>query len=203
MPKYFSLVGLILCSVSSHSVAQKPINEGTEFDSFCGLNARAAELAWLIINHPNQLRAQLKCHPILAVTSAEKAKQMAIDQRIQHHLNHQSPNQLLKTFGYELPKKYPNFGNQVESIAGGYKNQLKALQAFLNSDGHRTHLLGIHEFYTHQIHIGVGYYYDPQSPNEHHWVVHIAGPKNSDLESMDQWLIKDIKELGSQKMTKN
>ncbi len=167
--------------------------EPEAFDSFCGLSLKAAQLSAAIINHAQQQRNELTCHPILAVAAARKAKQMASHQQISHNLDHLSPNQLLRKHGYYLPMRYQAMGNQIESIAGGYVTVDSVLNALMHSDGHRAHLLAEHDFYKHQKHIGVGYYFDPLTPHEYHWVVYIAAPRHTTMDLSDDMMIEDIK----------
>lgn len=163
--------------VKSNNASKKPVR--LSYNSTCGLNSKAAELANLIIEHPEQQRKSLTCHPILALTAAKKAKAMAINQRIEHYLDLHAPNELLEKNGYLLPAEFLSTSNQVESIAGGKKTALTTLNGLLNSKGHRSHILGLNAVSLLQIHIGVGYFYHPETPHEHHWVVHIAQPRNT------------------------
>ncbi len=182
-----NFIFLWLLSAQSGSAAEPG------FDSYCGLNRQAAALSAAIINHPQQQRATLNCHPVLAVAAAVKARQMAKHQQISHDLDNLTPNQLLRQFGYALPVKYQAMGNQIESIAGGHVSVESVLDAFMRSNGHRSHLMAEHDFYKHQKHIAVGYYFDPMTPHEYHWVVYIAAPRNTDVLVSDDLIIADIK----------
>ncbi|MCX7552767.1 hypothetical protein OS175_02655 [Marinicella sp. S1101] len=145
----------------------------------CGIHPKAAHLAQLIIQHDEQQRFHLACHPTLALTAAKKAKAMASNQRIEHNLDYSAPNALLESHGYFLPAAFLPTSNQVESIAGGSKTAEKTLYNLKNSKNHRSHMLGLTDFHQGQIHIGVGYHYNPDTPHEHHWVVHIAEPRRN------------------------
>ncbi len=176
------LFTLFLLCFSWAVFSQKENNQQINilYESTCGLNAKAAELAALIIYHHNQQREKLSCHTTLAVTAAKKAQSMASNQRIEHNLDYRAPNELLEFHGYLLPAEFLPTSNQVESVAGGKKTAQQTLDGLLNSHAHRSHLLGLDELSAQQIHIGVGYFYNPHTPHEHHWVIHIAQPRKAD-----------------------
>lgn len=176
--RYLLLIILVAWQVDCHATEFKAAvnNQPPDFDHRCGLNPKAATLAKLIINHQKQQRQQLTCHPILAETAAQKAQIMATNQRVEHNLDFKAPNALLESNGYLLPAAFLPTSNQVESIAGGKKTAEQTLHDFLNSQYHRPHMLGTTAFHASQIHIGVGYHYNPNTKHEHYWVVHIAQP---------------------------
>ena len=78
-----------------------------------------------------------------------------------NYFGHQSPatgrwpNQIAREFGYTLPTYWPNASNNIESIHRGNPTILGVLQSFVNSEVHRTHLMGQGWFATHE-EIGVG-----------------------------------------------
>lgn len=138
------------------------------------MNTEAQQLAAYIITDQNQTRSRLRCNPILSAVAADKAREMA-EKRLVSHFGKGGPNRRLRSAGYVLPRDYPrSFANQVESVAGGVENPEKVWSAFKKSTGHRTHLLGQHPFYNQQDEIGVGFYYDEDSPHQYYWVVYIA-----------------------------
>lgn len=65
------------------------------------------------------------------------------------------PNQIAREFGYALPTYWPSASNNIESIHRGNPALLGVLQSFVNSEVHRTHLMGQGWFATHE-EIGVG-----------------------------------------------
>ena len=65
------------------------------------------------------------------------------------------PNQIAREFGYTLPTYWPNASNNIESIHRGNPTILGVLQSFVNSEVHRTHVMGQGWFATHE-EIGVG-----------------------------------------------
>lgn len=145
----------------------------------CSLNPEEEQIAQYMIEHPDQQRPSLTCHPILARVARERAEDMAM----RHYFDHTNPdgygpNYLVRQAGYVLPSYYgtePD-ANNIESIAGGYSTPGAAWQAWMNSSGHRSHLLGLHPFYAEQIEYGIGYVYDPSSDYRYYWVVITAKP---------------------------
>jgi uncharacterized protein YkwD len=141
----------------------------------CGLHPKAQEFAKLLMNSSIQKHPNLTCNKRLAEAAAHKAKLMAENKRVDHFLDYQSPNQLLRSYGLVLPRIYELIGNQVEAISGGKKTAKSAFEYFLTSPPHKAHILGEGEFYKTQSEMAVGYYYDYQTPHEHYWVVYVTG----------------------------
>ncbi|MDX1539497.1 CAP domain-containing protein [Arsukibacterium sp.] len=149
------------------------VNSGNVSD--CGLNEKAQQLALLIIQDPEQQRATLSCHPLLAQAAADKAKAMAKGGKVNHYIGGLGANERLRMLGYQLPPFYSGtIGNQVEAVAGGYSTAEEAWRVFKTSAGHRSHLLGELPFYLQQNHIGVGFYYEWSSPHVEYWAVYVA-----------------------------
>lgn len=188
-----SLFFICLC-FSSVVFAEQESNQQNNllFDSTCGLNSKAAQLAALIISHPKQQRNNLTCHPILAITAAKKARSMASNQRVEHNLDYSAPNGLLEAHGYLLPAEFLPTSNQVESIAGGKKSAEETLHRLLNSHAHRSHILGLSKLNRQQINIGVGYYYNPDTPHEFHWAIHIAQPREPEKNNLTVDYLKSV-----------
>jgi serralysin len=78
-----------------------------------------------------------------------------------NYFGHQSPatgkwpNRVARDYGYALPFYWPDTANNIESIHRGNPAILGVLQSFVNSEVHRTHLMGQGWFATHE-EIGVG-----------------------------------------------
>lgn len=143
--------------------------------SACGYSLQAQQLAELIRTHPLQRRMRLHCHPVLAAVADAKAREMAERGQVSHIYGVMAPNRRLRQAGYTLPSSYPgSIHNQVEAVSGGYATAADALQAFLDSRPHRTHLLAEHPFYAEQDEIAVGYARNPDSEHVDYWVVFIA-----------------------------
>ena len=83
------------------------------------------------------------------------------------------PNYLVQQAGYALPNWYSQEldANNIESIAAGYGTASAAWEGWMNSTGHRTHILGLDSFWAEQTDYGIGYAYIPGSPYGHYWVV--------------------------------
>ncbi|MGM0905238.1 MAG: CAP domain-containing protein [Pseudomonadota bacterium] len=141
----------------------------------CGNNEKARFLVKLIKADKEQKRSDIRCNRILTAAAEAKARRMAEFGLVIHNLGG-SPNSRLKEAGYELPNHYGHKfdSNQVEAIAGGYANANEVWEAFKESKGHRTHLLGEHEFYIKQDEIGVGFVKEWKSPHVEYWVVYLT-----------------------------
>lgn len=145
----------------------------------CALNAQEQQIARFLFQSPQQQRLALTCHPLLARVARERAQDMAQRDYFGHtNPDGFGPNYLVRQTGYRLPAYYnpaPE-ANNIESIGGGYTTSEEAWQGWMNSPGHRTHLLGLHPFYAEQIEYGIGYAYAPASSWGHYWVVITAKP---------------------------
>lgn len=156
-----------------------PLVANGEPPSGCEPNAQEAQIAQYMIDHPDQQRPSLTCHPILAQVARARAQDMA-DRHYFSHTNPDGygPNYLVEQAGYQLPDYYGQApdANNIESIAGGYSTVDAAWQAWMNSSGHRTHILELNSFFAEQIDYGIGYVYDSTSDYGHYWVVITAKP---------------------------
>ncbi|MDW8068061.1 MAG: CAP domain-containing protein [Anaerolineae bacterium] len=145
----------------------------------CSLSPQEAEVARYMMEHPDQQRPSLTCHPILARVARERAEDMA-RRRYFSHVTPEGygPNYLVRQAGYVLPSYYDQAldANNIESIAAGYPSASAVWNGWMSSPGHRTHLLGLHPFFAEQIEYGIGYAYDPSSPYQYYWVVITAKP---------------------------
>lgn len=155
-------------------VANHPAPAPLPPEESCALNAQEQEIADRMKNDPEQQRPALNCHPILHQVARERAEDMGIRAYFSHvNPDGYGPNYLVQQAGYLLPSWYNQApdANNIESIAGGYPTAEAAWQAWMNSSGHRTHLLGLHSFWAEQTDYGIGYVYVPGSPYGHYWVV--------------------------------
>ncbi len=111
-------------------------------------------------------------HPLAVVESLSDAAEAKVnDMTARNYFAHISPsginaNQLARLNGYALPKIIPANGvnyafpdslNSVESIAGGSPTADTALNALINSEGHRNHLLSITTVNQVYNEVGLGY----------------------------------------------
>ena len=150
--------------------------------SNCDVNGQERTLANLATTNPNQTRSVMDCHPILG----QVARARALDMGQKGYFSHTNPdgfgpNYLVVEAGYKLPSSWPNTPdeNYIESIAAGYTTAEEAWNAWLNSDSHRTHVLGEINFWAEQTNYGMGYAYIPDSPFGHYWVFITAPPEGS------------------------
>lgn len=109
-----------------------------------------------LMSHPEQKREVL----IVNETLNSVARNHALDMINREYFSHTTPegvtaNQRVIMAGY--PLEYNPLGNNVESLAGGYKTLNDALEALLESEGHRKHVLGLHPMFEEQLNIGVAW----------------------------------------------
>jgi uncharacterized protein YkwD len=168
-----------------------PINAAAALDKFvylplvmrpftCDLNSQEQEIANFAINHPDQGRPFMSCDPILA----QVARARAVDMGTRNYFSHTNPdgygpNYLVRQAGYVLPSWYGSAdnANNIESIAAGYPTAAAAWAGWLNSAGHRTHVLAEDSFWADQTSYGIGYAYVPNSTYKHYWVFISAPPE--------------------------
>ncbi len=146
----------------------------------CGLNSEETAVANFAMNHPDQGRATMQCDSTLAQVARTKAEDMATRGYFGHvDPDGIGPNYKARAAGYPLPTWYSTSidGNNIESIAAGYTTPEAAWNAWLNSAGHRVHVLAESSFWAEQTNYGIGYYYDPHSPYQHYWVFISAPPE--------------------------
>ena len=98
----------------------------------------------------------------------------------------ETPNQLVRRFGYDLPATVrvggvnyglPTVGNQIESLAGGRTTPSAALQGLIESTGHRNHLLGVTAHNQLAREVGIGYQFLDRATYKHYWTVLITPSK--------------------------
>jgi len=165
---------IMLCIYSLFFLYSYPNSGSAESFQDCGSNINSRILARMIIKDKDQKRVQLKCNLLLSKIANDKAKEMATLKRVAH-VGRNPANKRLVEAGYPLAEIYPlSFENNVEAIAGGISDPQVMWQEFKESDVHKMHLLGEHEFYLLQNEIGVGFYYDTNTPHVEYWVIYIA-----------------------------
>ena len=151
----------------------------TIFNPPCLTAAEEGQLAQLLVQDPQQQRPSLTCNDILAQVAHARAADMAEREYFDHvNPDGYGPNYLVEQAGYILPDFYGNdpTANYIESIAAGNSTAAATWQQWMDSSGHRQHLLGLNDFYKDQIEYGIGYAYDPDSPYRHYWVIITAQP---------------------------
>lgn len=165
-----SFKGTITPESADVEVNKKALSAG-----LCGNSAQAQKLAKLIAEDWQQNRKHLRCNKTLAKIAQAKAQRMSEYGLVAHNLGG-SPNLELEKANYLLPKYYGrnHASNNVEAIAGGYRNAEEVFDGFKRSAGHRSHILGEVDFYLEQDEIGVGFFYEWESPHVEYWAVYIA-----------------------------
>jgi hypothetical protein len=143
----------------------------------CDLSVKETQLALLFISDPAQQHPALSCDAILADVARERAQDMATRNYLDHiNPDGYGPNYLVEQAGFDLPMYYDqsDTGNNIESIGGGYEEAAGVWAAWLASPDHRTHVLGLSDFFARQNRYGVGYAYREESDHKHYWVILIA-----------------------------
>jgi hypothetical protein len=142
-------------------------------------NEQELEIGRMLENYPGQQRDRLVHNPILARVARQRAQDLGARNYFSHtDPDGLGPNTLVIRAGYVLPDFYDHSpaGNNIESIGAGDQSSAARWAGWMNSPGHRTHLLGLQPFYRDQTEYGVGYAYVPGSRYGHYWVVLIARP---------------------------
>ncbi len=146
----------------------------------CQQNSQELQIANYAINHPNQGRQTMTCHPILAQVARERALDLGSRNYFSHvNPDGHGPNFLVRQAGYQLPSWWstdPSL-NYIESIAGGYTTAESAWNAWLNSSGHRRHVLAENDFWAEQTNFGIGYAFVSDSKYGHYWIFLSAPPE--------------------------
>ncbi len=157
-------------------------------------NTVELEIANLAINHPDQGRSTMVYDPTLNLIARAKALDMARRGYFAHgDPDGYGPNKAVQLAGYGLPGWWGTAldSNYIESIAGGYASAQIAFDGWMNSSGHRRHLLAETEFYAGQTRYGVGYAELAGSPYRRYYVFLSAPPKENagaPLEPYAEWL---------------
>ncbi len=140
----------------------------------CQLNTEEQKILDLMQASSEQKRPTLVCNAILAQVARARAQDMA-DRNYFGHVNPDGygPNYLVVAAGYTLPDFYSQSlnSNNIESIAAGYASSEDTWDALLNSEHHRTHVLGLDSFYAEQTDIGIGYVSVDNSEYVRYWVI--------------------------------
>ncbi|MDE6730359.1 MAG: hypothetical protein K2J71_06240 [Oscillospiraceae bacterium] len=79
----------------------------------------------------------------------------------------------------------------AENLAGGRADPVATVDQWMNSEGHRKNILG--EKYTH---IGIGYYYAPDSDFEYYWSMFLIGTYDSGVPHVFESQYMPSRELG-------
>ncbi len=159
-------------------------------------NAPELALATLITTAGTQARPAMVYDPILNMVARARARDLA--KRGYSSIPHvdpdgYGPNKAVQLAGYQLPGYYGTGldSNYIESSALGQTTASAVFTYWLNSPGHKIHVLAQHPSYAAQTRYGVGYFYDSTSTYKHYWVFISAPPNLSAypaLEPYAEWL---------------
>lgn len=112
------------------------------------------------------------------------AQTKAIDMAVGGWFGHVSPmgiwpNELVRMFQYELPVRWEDKDNNVESIGRGHTTPEEFMEALYDSDPHRPHVTGNVEFFFEHTYFGVGYHTFPNKNGIEvpHYVLITAPPE--------------------------
>jgi uncharacterized protein YkwD len=137
----------------------------------CGMSPAELAVFGMLAAHPDQRRQGLDCHTILVQAARQKAAGMASLGYFGHTApDGETPNMLIRRLGYVLPEWYGD-NNGVESLGAGYADPGAAWLGWMNSPGHRAHLLGSNAFWADQRFVGVGHVRVEGSPFVNYWAV--------------------------------
>jgi hypothetical protein len=115
-----------------------------------------------VTTHPNQKRTELIYDPILHFVARYRAIELAQGNYFDH-VNPEGfgPNRIVQLAGFKLPDWYgeDRDANYLESLARGYDSSTQAVQAWINSESHRQHILAedVDNFYMTHTRYGAGY----------------------------------------------
>jgi uncharacterized protein YkwD len=128
----------------------------------------------LMTNDVSQQRETLVLSSVLSNVSRAHSCDM-IKRNFFEHINPDGvgSNFRVLTAGIELPEYYSRAvdANNIESIAAGYDTPEKAYMGLKTSPRHRNHVLGIGDFYSQQIIIGIGICYSQKSKYGHYYTI--------------------------------
>lgn len=131
-----------------------------------------------------QARDALSWNSALAKVAQEKAEDMAKNNYFSHtDLNGYGINYYMHKAGYEIPSSWysDKSDNYFENIAAGNETAKATVKQLVydggasnSSAGHRASLLGISDWSSNCIDIGIGYAYNPNSTYRHYWSIIVA-----------------------------
>jgi hypothetical protein len=109
----------------------------------------------------------LAVNDALTASAAFRADEMAVEGYIGHRspVTGRWPNEVARSFGFDLPSVYRDASNSIESLSVGSSILLKTLRSLIDSPAHRAHLLGEGGFAAHT-EVGAG-----RSDAENYWTI--------------------------------
>jgi len=146
----------------------------------CKLTTQEQQVEQHLTGSAAQQRPHLRCNSILAQVARDRARDMATRDYFDHvNPDGLGPNALVEQAGYVLPAYYSDdpAANNIESIAAGHKDGREAWRGWMDSPGHRQHLLAEEPFYAEQVEYGIGHVFVAKGNKYgHYWVVLTAKP---------------------------
>jgi hypothetical protein len=134
-------------------------------------------------------RPPLAVNASLTAAAEFKSGDMATRDYFKHDLlNGETPNQVVRRFGYDLPQtvsvdgrtwSLPAVGNMIQTISAGRSTPAATLQSLIESPGNRDHLLGVTAHNQAARHVGIGYEFRDRSTYKHYWTVLVTPAKSS------------------------
>jgi hypothetical protein len=131
-----------------------------------------------------QRRPFVVLDPILCRVARQKAADMANRGYYSHtDPDGHGPNWLVRQAGYTLPDYYDQSpdANNIESVNAGRASAGDAWNSWMESSGHRIHLLGENSFYAQQTSVGIGFVDVPGSQWRYYWIVITAPPSSPSI----------------------
>jgi uncharacterized protein YkwD len=127
-----------------------------------GEEDKARQIYDLMRTHPEQGRRGMVWDDRLAEIAYAKCRDQA-ERDWRGHVSPEGvgPNKMIRDAGYPLPDWYEHdrYANNCESTAHGGGGDVEGVwKAWMDSPGHRQHVLGLDDFYGGQTRVGVGMY---------------------------------------------
>jgi hypothetical protein len=138
------------------------------------LNSKEQQLSGIFKSAGGQHRPFLVLDPILCAVARAKAQDMGQRNYFGHvNPDGKGPNYLVEKAGYPLPDWWGDDprANYIESIGAGYSSASAVWGEWMESSGHRRHLLAESSFYRDQTAYGVGFANVPGSDYQYYWVI--------------------------------
>lgn len=163
----------------SPRLEEPPPPTSPAYSASCSDNPEMAELenfeanvyeiwmACLVKNHDKQRRATMSYHPILGKVARSRADDLALHEWPEPHVDSSGygPNYYVCILGYKASFcPAGDTDNMIESLSGGLEPD-PVLRGWLNSPGHRAHVLAENDFFAEQVYYGVGYAYVTLPPS--------------------------------------
>jgi hypothetical protein len=159
------------------------------------LNSQEEQVFSSLKNANGQSRPFVVLDPILCKVARQKAADMASRGYYSHTTpDGYGPNWLVRQAGYTLPDYYDQSasGNNIESVNTGRASASDAWNSWMDSSGHRIHLLGQNSFYADQTSVGIGFVDDPGSQWRYYWVVITAPPSGPSVSIKTPKAVQEI-----------